>query len=123
VQRHIGVVISLTATLALFAQGERGTFNGTVTDPSGGAIVAAAVKVLNPATGVEFHTVTTDAGVYRMPSLPSGDLPNHGNVARIQGSGSRERRPVGSPDADGRFHARGRKRHRSGNRLQRPAAH
>ena len=34
--------------------------------------MAAAVKVLNPATGVEFHSVTTDAGVYRMPSLPSG---------------------------------------------------
>ena len=32
----------------------------------------ATVKMLNPATGVEFTTVTTDAGVYRMPSLPPG---------------------------------------------------
>jgi hypothetical protein len=61
-----------TAGLALFAQGERGTFNGTVTDPSGAAIVAATVKMLNPATGGEFTTVTTDAGVYPMPSLPPG---------------------------------------------------
>ena len=34
--------------------------------------VGAAVQMVNPATGVEFTTVTTDAGVYRMPSLPPG---------------------------------------------------
>ena len=28
--------------------------------------------MVNPETGVEFTTVTTDAGVYRMPSLPPG---------------------------------------------------
>src|SRR5690242_8150709 len=66
------VLLMFTAGLALFAQGERGTFNGTVTDPSGAAVVAATVKVLNPATAVEFTTVTTDAGVYRMPSVSAG---------------------------------------------------
>lgn len=62
----------LIASLALFAQGERGTFNGTVTDPSGAAVANAAVKITNPATGLEFSAVTTEAGVYRMPSLPPG---------------------------------------------------
>src|SRR4051794_67212 len=32
------VILCLAAALALFAQGERGTFNGTVTDPSGAAV-------------------------------------------------------------------------------------
>ena len=122
-QLHTGVFISLTATLALFAQGERGTFNGTVTDPSGGAIVAAAVKVLNPATGVEFHTVTTDAGVYRMPSLPPGTYRITVTSPGFKAAVRENVGAVGSPDTDGRFHAGGRKRHRPGNRLQRPAAH
>jgi len=64
--------LCLTAALALFAQGERGTFNGTVTDPSGAAVAGAAVRIVNPETGVEFNTVANDAGVYRMPSLPPG---------------------------------------------------
>ena len=62
----------LCAAIALFAQGERGTFNGTVTDPSGAAVAGASVRVVNPETGVEFTSVTTDAGVFRMPSLPPG---------------------------------------------------
>src|ERR1041385_6718945 len=71
-QLQRGVLLSFIAALALYAQGERGTFNGTVSDPSGAAVVAAAIKVVNPETGIEFSTVTTDAGVYRMPSLPAG---------------------------------------------------
>src|SRR3954452_6204899 len=66
------LLLSFAAALSLFAQGERGTFNGTVTDPSGAAVVAASVRTVNPETGVEFTTVTTEAGVYRMPSLPPG---------------------------------------------------
>ncbi len=58
--------------LALFGQGERGTFNGTVTDPSGSLIPSATVKALNVATGVETPVETTSAGVYRMPYLPPG---------------------------------------------------
>src|SRR6478752_2009943 len=72
VQLQRGLLFFLAATVALFAQGERGTFNGTVTDPSGAAIAGATVKIVNPATGLEFNTNTTDAGIYRMPSLPSG---------------------------------------------------
>src|SRR5262245_33218399 len=65
-------VLCLAVTVALFAQGERGTFNGNVVDSSGAAVVGASVKALNPATGVELSTVTTEAGVYRMPYLPPG---------------------------------------------------
>jgi len=65
-------VLCLAVTVALFAQGERGTFNGNVVDSSGAAVVGASVKALNPATGAESSTVTTEAGVYRMPYLPPG---------------------------------------------------
>ena len=57
---------------ALFAQGERGTFNGTVTDPSGAVVAAGQVRAVNLSTNVETITPTTNSGVYRMPSLPPG---------------------------------------------------
>jgi hypothetical protein len=58
--------------IALFAQGERGTFNGTVMDPSGAAVAGATVRVVNPATGVENTGSTTEAGVFRFPYLIPG---------------------------------------------------
>lgn len=66
------IACTLLLSICLFGQAERGTFNGTILDPSGAAVVGAAVKILNPATGVEFSAVTTEAGVYRMPSLSPG---------------------------------------------------
>lgn len=61
----------LSASL-VFAQGERGALNGTITDASGAAIPGATVIVKEVKTGVETPTTTTDAGVYRSPYLPPG---------------------------------------------------
>ncbi len=66
------LLLTSLACASLFAQGERGTFNGTVLDSSGAAVAGAQVKILNPATGVEMSTTTTDAGVYRAPSMQPG---------------------------------------------------
>ena len=56
----------------LFAQGERGTFNGTVTDSTGAVVPNATVKATNIGTNVESSATTTEAGVYRLPYLPPG---------------------------------------------------
>lgn len=61
---------ALLATL--FAQGERGTLNGTVGDPSGASIAGATVKAVETSTNAEFTARTTEAGVYRMPYLRPG---------------------------------------------------
>lgn len=58
----------------VFAQGERSTFNGTVTDASGAAVPGATVVATNLGTNVETKTSTTDAGVYRLPYLPLGNF-------------------------------------------------
>jgi hypothetical protein len=64
------LIAVLTLTLAgLFAQGERGTFNGTILDSSGAAVAGATVKAINVGTGVESSAITTDAGVYRLPYM------------------------------------------------------
>ncbi len=66
------IMLGVLSAVALFAQGERGTFNGTVTDSSNAVVPAAAVKATNVATGVETTVQTTAAGVYRIPYLTPG---------------------------------------------------
>jgi hypothetical protein len=69
--RRVLTAVFLLAT-SVFAQGERGTLNGTVSDPSGAVVVGAVVKATNIATGVEATSPTTEAGVYRLPYLQPG---------------------------------------------------
>lgn len=64
--------LALCCAPILFAQGERGTFNGTVADPSGAVIGGVMVKAVNVGTNIEVAVKTTDAGVYRMPYLLPG---------------------------------------------------
>ncbi len=64
--------ILLSFAAGLFAQGERGTFNGTISDPTGAVIPGATVKAMNAATNVETPVQATSAGVYRMPYLTPG---------------------------------------------------
>jgi hypothetical protein len=54
-----------------FAQGERGAINGLVTDQNGGVVAGAEVTATNTETNIEIKTTTTDAGVYRLSSLPA----------------------------------------------------
>jgi len=65
-------VVLLMAAALLFGQGERATFDGTVTDPSGSSVPGATVKATNVATNVEIQATTNSSGIYRLPYLPSG---------------------------------------------------
>ena len=62
----------LCATTAALAQAGRGSISGLVTDPSGAVVPGASVTLLNHATGVTQHTVTTAAGLYSFVSLNPG---------------------------------------------------
>jgi hypothetical protein len=55
-----------------FAQAGRGSVSGTVTDPNGAVVPDAQVSLLNKATGVTLHTVTSAAGLYTFISLNPG---------------------------------------------------
>src|SRR5262245_29498178 len=65
-------ILLLIIPASALAQGERGSFNGIVTDPTGAVVPNAEVTALNKETNVETKTMTTDAGVYRLPYLPTG---------------------------------------------------
>src|SRR5689334_16751872 len=57
---------------ALWAQSDRGTITGTVSDPAGAVVPAAALTLTNTGTAAVYDTVTTATGNYTLPSLPSG---------------------------------------------------
>ncbi len=69
----IRFVLALLLTCAVaFAQGDRGTITGTVTDPTGSVIANAAIEVSNAETGVVYKTDTTATGNYTIVQVPAG---------------------------------------------------
>src|SRR5260370_17221554 len=64
--------IVLCCTGVSFAQSDRGSVSGIVTDPSGAGITGAKVTITNVAMGTQNSTVTTGAGVYTIPQLSAG---------------------------------------------------
>jgi len=65
-------LLLLASSLAVFAQNDRGTITGQVTDQAGAVIPNAAVVAANMGTGAESRTATTETGNYTIPSLLAG---------------------------------------------------
>src|SRR5499426_1626532 len=70
--RAVGLFLAMLVCVTVFAQGERGALNGIVTDQNGAVVAGAEVVATNIETNIETKTTTTDAGVYRLSSLPAG---------------------------------------------------
>src|SRR5437762_164748 len=47
-----------------------GTVEGTVSDPTGGVLVGAAVEIRNPITGFRQTATTDSAGMFRFNNVP-----------------------------------------------------
>lgn len=67
----IGLLFLCAGSLAL-AQAGRGSISGLVTDPGGAVVSGAQITLLNNATGVTQHTLTSAAGLYSFISLNPG---------------------------------------------------
>ena len=87
--RSGGIVLKLSLTVLLVllalsavAQTSRGTVTGTVTDPTGAAVVDASVVITNTATGVKRQTTSNSAGVFRFDAV---DLGNYAVEAKAPG--------------------------------------
>src|SRR5690242_12274036 len=57
---------------SVFAQGDRGTITGTVTDPAGAVVAGAPIEARSVETGVPYQAVTTNTGNYTVSQLPAG---------------------------------------------------
>src|SRR5438105_3942897 len=68
------VLCLFAAASGLEAQSETGraVLQGTVTDPSGKSIEAAAITVIETQTGLQRAVLTNGEGVFRAGSLPVG---------------------------------------------------
>jgi hypothetical protein len=64
--------IFLVCTLAAFAQGDRGTITGTVSDATGAVVPNASIQVTNSDTAAVYQIATTSTGNYTLANLPAG---------------------------------------------------
>jgi hypothetical protein len=62
----------LSFAVNVFAQGDRGTITGTVTDPAGAVVPNATIEAKQTDTGALFPTTSTDTGNYTLSQLPVG---------------------------------------------------
>jgi hypothetical protein len=67
-----GISIFLCAAAA-FAQGDRGTITGTVSDPAGAVVAGAPVQAKHVETGTNYDAATTSTGNYTLGQLPAGN--------------------------------------------------
>ena len=69
--RHLFAAIFLFAGLA-FAQTDRGSITGTVSDPAGAVVANASIASRNTATDQVFIATSTETGNYTVAQLPPG---------------------------------------------------
>ncbi len=65
------LLLCLLAATA-FAQGERATVTGNVSDTSGAIVPSVAITIRNLETNVTSRTTTNSAGLFYLPALPPG---------------------------------------------------
>src|SRR5208337_1519909 len=65
-------ILLLGAGSVALGQAGRGSISGLVTDPAGAVVPGSRIVLLNKATGVTQHTVTSGGGLYTFISLNPG---------------------------------------------------
>src|SRR6202051_2345041 len=65
-------VASLITVQSAFAQSDRGTITGTVSDSTGAVISSVPVQAKNTVTGVAYDSATSTTGNYTISQLPAG---------------------------------------------------
>src|SRR5260370_41552626 len=62
----------LIAASSAMGQGNQGSMEGAVADPSVAVVAGAQLTVTNDATGLKFQTTTDSDGLFTFPVLPVG---------------------------------------------------
>ncbi|MEZ5398445.1 MAG: carboxypeptidase regulatory-like domain-containing protein [Bryobacteraceae bacterium] len=69
--RNIWVVFLLSSSVA-FAQGDRGSITGVITDSTGASVPGVTIEAVQVETNFRAETVSTNTGAYRLAGLPIG---------------------------------------------------
>src|SRR5437773_8052204 len=67
----VAVCVLLIVSVA-FAQSDRGTVTGTISDQTNAVIPGASVVAANTENGTRFETISTETGNYTLTQLPAG---------------------------------------------------
>jgi hypothetical protein len=67
------LVVGLAASIGLGQNANTGEIKGTVVDASGAVVSDVTVTITNVLTGVNTGTTTNSAGIYDVPSIPTGE--------------------------------------------------
>src|ERR1035441_1773981 len=71
--RHVVAAVCLSlCALAAFAQTDRGTITGTITDPAGAVVPNAPIEARNVDTGAVYPGASSGTGNYTIAQLPVG---------------------------------------------------
>src|SRR5262245_36376227 len=72
--RRLPILLSTLFIVASmsFAQSDRGTITGTVSDATSAVIPGASVVAVNGETGAKYETVSTETGNYTLTQVPAG---------------------------------------------------
>jgi len=66
------LIFAALVSTAVFAQSDRGTVTGTISDPAGAVIANAPIALKNSATGANYEAASTATGNYTIAQLPAG---------------------------------------------------
>src|SRR5215472_12959245 len=67
-----GLPLLLVCASAMFAQSDRGTITGTISDPAGAVVANAAIEARNTETGAVYPVASSATGNYTLAELPAG---------------------------------------------------
>src|SRR5215472_13609598 len=72
--RFVAVVLisSVTLSVAVFGQSDRGSITGSVSDPAGAVVPNATIEIRNIETGAVYTAGTSATGNYTLAQLPAG---------------------------------------------------
>ena len=74
-------VCTLSFASVVFAQSDRGTITGTVSDPAGAVVANAPIEIRNVETGIVNRVASSATGNYTIAQLPAGQYELTVNVA------------------------------------------
>jgi hypothetical protein len=81
----VGLSALYLCCVAVFAQSDRGTITGTVSDPAGAVVANATIEAKNTATGTSFEAATTSSPWQK--SLRRSFHPEHSAIELSYGDG------------------------------------
>src|SRR5258708_5636527 len=85
--KSLRLLVGLAAVnVALFAQTDRGTITGTVSDPANAVVANAQVEAKNVEAGTTFQAGTSGTGNYTLAQLPAGTYEVTASVAGFKKS-------------------------------------